>query len=338
MDDNNKVISFRIFPKDPEKIAEKIRSEEIIKEESELMKELEKRGFDEFIFSVQRKGVKFEKESKAENFVKENLSSLALEYRFAGSEAELNEILTKTGIELTKVKIKKAIERDKLVVQAINAIEEISKCLNIFIERLREWYSLHFPEMDRIVRDHEKFAKMVKEFGSRDKIEELRDFAKKSMGAELKEEDIKILQEFSSQIVSIYSLKEKIEKYLEKILKDVAPNFTELVGATLSAKLIAKAGGLEKLAKMTSSTIQLLGAEKALFKYLHGRGKLPKHGLIFTSSYVQKAPEKYRGKVARVLASKLSMAAKIDYYSKEDRSEKLKKELEERIKEILSKK
>ena len=338
LDENNKIISFKPFPKDPEKISEKIKSEKIIKEEAELLEELKKKGFDDFVFSVQREGVKFEKENKAENFVRENFSNLALQYKFVESQAELNQLLTKVGIELAKEKIKKAVERDKLVIQAINAVDEINKCLNIFIERLREWYSLHFPEMDRIVKDHEKFAKIVKEFGSRDRIKELKDFAEKSMGAELKEEDIKIIQELSSQIVNLYSLKEKIEKYLEKVLKEIAPNLTELLGATLTAKLIAKAGGLEKLARMTSSTIQLLGAEKALFKYLHGKGKLPKHGLIFMSSYVQKVPEKYRGKVARALASKLSMAAKIDCYSKENRSEKIKKELEERIKEILSKK
>jgi len=339
LDENNKVISFKPFQKDVEKIVEKIKAKDLIEEEKELIEELKEKGFKDFIFSIQREGVNFEKGSSAENFVRENLAKLALQFNFVKSESELNNFLTKVGIELTKEKIRKSIEKDKLVIHAVNAIDEINKCINIFVERLREWYSLHFPEMDKIVKDHEKFAKIVSEFGKRERIEvkDLKEFAKKSMGRDFEEEDIKAIQAFSSSILALYSLRERMEKYLEKIVKEIAPNTTALAGPILAAKLIAKAGSLEKLAKSTSSTIQLIGSEKALFRYLHGKGKLPKHGLIFMSPYVQKAPEKYRGKVARALASKLSMAAKIDFYSKEDRSEKLKKELEERIKEILTK-
>ena len=337
LDENNRIISFKPFPKEVEKIVERIKSKKPIKEEIELVEELKQKGFDEFVFSIEREGVKFEKETKAEKFIKESLAELAIKYKVVKNLAEFNQLLTKIGIELTKEKIKKAIERDKLVIQAVNAIDELNRVINIFIERLREWYSLHFPEMDRMIKNHERFAKLVSQFGSREKIDvkELKQFAEKSMGADFKAEDIRIIQSFASQIVSLYKLRDSLEKYLEKILKEVAPNFSELAGTILAAKLIAKAGGLGKLARMASSTIQLLGAEKALFRYLHGRGKVPKHGLIYIHPLIQKAPKKHRGKVARALASKLSMAAKIDFYSKEDKSKELKRELKERIKEIL---
>lgn len=337
--EDSKIISFKLFPKSPEKIAEKLKLSEskLIEEEKELMKELVKRGYGEIYFSLRKEGVKFvELANKAEQFVKENLRKLAVEYKFVKDQVEFNQLFSKVNIELTKLKIKKAIERDRLVIQMNGAIEEIDKSLNIFVERLREIFGLHFPEMDRIVTNHEKFSKLIEKFGSRENIEEpeLKQFAKKSMGMDFREEDIKAVQLFASEIVKLYELKSELTKYLEKILKEVAPNFTEIAGTILAAKLISKAGGIEKLAKIPSSTIQLLGSEKSLFRYLHGKGKPPKYGIIFMHPLIQNSPEKLRGKVARLLASKLSIAAKMDYYSKEYRGVKLKQELQEKVKAL----
>lgn len=341
IDENNKIISFKPFPKDPEKIAEKLKLSEVelIEEEKQLQQELLKKGYKEFVFCVRKPGVKHaQPESKAKQYILENLRRIAIEENFVKDQVEFNQLLTKVNIELTKIKIKKAVERDSLVIQANGAIEELDKSINIFVERLREWYSLHFPEMDRIIENHEKFAKLIEKFGSRGKIDEpkLKQFREKSMGIDFTEEDIKTVQLFSSKILELYKLREDISKYLEKLLTEIAPNFTKLVGPMLAAKLISKAGGLEKLAKMPSSTLQLLGSEKALFRFLHGKGKAPRFGLLYHSPYIQSAPEKLKGRVARVLASKLSIAAKMDYYSKEYKGDKLKKELEERIKKILS--
>jgi nucleolar protein 56 len=158
------------------------------------------------------------------------------------------------------------------------------------------------------------------------------------MGADFSEEEIKTIQAIATEILGFYKLRDNLSEKLEKILKEVAPNFTELAGTMLSAKLIAKAGGLEKLAKMPSSSIQLMGAEKSLFRFLHGKGKSPRFGLIYNHPFVLNAPEKLKGKVARILASKLSIAAKLDFYSKEYKGDKLKKDLEEKIKKALSSK
>jgi nucleolar protein 56 len=340
VDESNKIISFKPFPKDPAKIAEKLATSEskTIEEEEEMVKELSKDY--EIVFSAKKEGVeKFEIGSKAEAFIKENLRSLAIEKKVVKDHAELNELLTKIGIELTKLKMRKLALRDKLVVQAIRAVEEVEKIVNVLTERLREWYSLHFPEMNRAIKSHEKFISLVSKFGSREKIAdpELALLAEKSVGMSLNEDDIKILQLFATQISEIKELHEKLTKYVEELTKTVAPNFAELATPLLAAKLISKAGSLEKLAKMSSSGIQLLGAEKALFRFLHSKGKAkpPKYGIIFSHPLIQKAPTKFHGKIARVLASKLSMAAKIDFFTGKYKADELKKELEERIKEIL---
>jgi nucleolar protein 56 len=341
--EDKKIIHFEPFSKNPEEIAEKLKlaENEILDEEKKVQEELKKEGYEEVYFSVKKPGVKnFELNSKAEQFVKENLRKLALDYNFVKDQIEFNQLLTKINIELTKTKIKKAIEKDSVAIQLIRIIEDIDKMTNVLMERLREFYSLHFPEMDRLVQDHREYAKIVEKYGLREKIEELelKQIAQKSMGADFGEEEIKTIQTIASRILEFYKLRDNLSKQLEKILKEVAPNFTELAGPMLSAKLIAKAGGLEKLAKMPSSAIQLMGAEKSLFRFLHGKGKSPRFGLIYNHPFVLNAPEKFKGKVARILASKLSIAAKLDFYSKEYKGDELKKELEEKVKKALSSK
>jgi nucleolar protein 56 len=341
VNENNKILLFKPFPKNPERIAEKLKLSEleIINEEKQLQNELWKKGYKEFIFSVRKAGAKHvEPNNKAEQFIRENLRKLAVKKKFVKDQVEFNQLLTKVNLELTKVKIKRAIERDRLIIQTNGAIEDLNKSINIFVERLREFYGLHFPEMDRIISNHEKYVKTISKFGSREKIEdrELKDLAQKSMGIDLKEEDIKIIQFFADKILELYELRENLSKYLEKLVKEIAPNFSEIAGPMLAAKLIAKAGGLGKLAKMPSSTVQLLGAEKALFRFLHGKGKSPRFGIIFNHPMIQNAPERLKGRVARVLASKLSIAAKMDCYSKEYKADKLKQELEKKVKKILS--
>ena len=341
LDEKNKVIAFRPFPKDPLKAAEKFKHSEIevIDEEKQLTTDIWKRGFKDFIYAVRKPEIHHaEPGNPAEVFVKENLRRLAVDYKFVKDQSEFNQFLTKLNIELTKVKIRKAVGRDSLVMQAIGATEELDKSLNILIERLREWYGLHFPEMDRIITNHEAFAKIIENFGDRKKIEyeDLKNLKDSSMGIELTEEDVKTIQAMAKEITQLYALRENIAKYIDKTLKEVAPNMREIAGPMLAAKLIAKAGGLEKISKYPSSTVQLLGSEKALFRFLHGKGKSPKYGIIFSHPLIQNAPPEKKGKIARILAAKLSLAAKVDFFSHEDRSEKMKKELQEKVKEALS--
>ena len=323
LDENKKILSFKPFSKDPSEIADK-------------MLEGEPREYDQIKHEL--KGLNFVADDKtAEDFVKENLRKYAIHYNFVKDQVEFNRFLADVNLEISKRKIKEAVSRDDLIIHVNNAMEELDKTLNIFIERLREIYGLHFPEMDRAISDHKEFVEIISKFGSREKIEnaELKQIAEKSLGMEFKPEDIKTVQTFSNEIMRLYNLRDDLSKYLEKILKEIAPNFTELAGTVLAAKLISKAGGLEKLARAPTSFIQLLGSERSLFNYLHGKGKSPKFGFLFLHPLIQNAPEKFRGKIVRALASKLSIAAKTDFYSRKNMSEQLKSELKKRVEEIL---
>lgn len=337
VDENNKIVGFVSFEKDAKKIARKLKESElgIIEEEKKLQNMLWKKGFKEFVYPFNKKDVKHvESNSQAENFIKENLLKIALERKIVKDEQEFNDLFREVSIELTKVEVKVAVKRDALIVQAVRALDEIDKIINTFSERLREWYGLHFPELNRQVSSHEKFAKLVANFGKRENMEDFRKIAEESLGIEISEEDEKILKEYASLLVKLFELRENLEKYITNSIKEISPNFAELATPLLAARILSKAGSLEKLAKAPSSLIQLIGAEKALFRYLHGKGKSPKHGLIYLHPYVQNAKEEDRGKIARILANKISLAIRIDYYTKEDRREELKKDLEKRIKEI----
>ncbi|MDI6807278.1 MAG: hypothetical protein QMD14_05770 [Candidatus Aenigmarchaeota archaeon] len=339
VDEGNNIISFKLFPKNPEKIAEKIREAEmkIIDEEKEVIAGLKKRGFKEFIFNFKKPNVRAELGSSAEQFIKNNLRNLAIQYKLVQDQIEFNQLITNVNIELTKEKIRKVFERDSLVIQANNAVEELDKTINILIERLRELYSLHFPELDKAISSHEKFAKIVEELGAREKMvePELKELAEKSVGAEFREEDIKVAQAIAKQIINLLNLRNETTNYMERNLKEVAPNFTELATPQIAAKLMARAGGLEKIAKMSASAIQLLGAERSLFRYLRGKGRGPRFGILALHPLVQGSSEQHKGRVARAVASKLSIAARIDYYSKKYRADELKKELMDKVKEIL---
>ena len=339
--EDNKIIFYIPFKKDAQEVARKLKEAEIkiIEEEKELENKLWKRGYKEFVYSINKQGVKyFEENNSVENFIKDNLVQIAIDKKFVKDEQEFFEFFNQVNIELTKVKIKLGVKKESIVIQAVRALEELDKIINIFSERLREWYGLHFPELNRVITSHEKFAKLVEKYGKRENFEEYRDLAKESIGIEIGEKDEKIMKEYASFLSKLFTLRENLEKYVKECMEEIAPNFSYLAGPLLAAKILSRAGSLEKLAKAPASLIQLIGAEKALFRYLHGKGKSPKHGLIYLHPYIQNAKEEDRGKVARVLANKLSLAIRIDYYTKENRKEQLKKDLDEKIKEILKKK
>lgn len=323
--EDKKIVSYVKFPKEMKKIVNLLKDSKskMIKEETKVESELKKKGYTDI-------------EKGESEYVTSNLRTLAIEKKFVKNPIEFNRFATKINTELAKTEIKKAIGRDQLIMQANNSIEELDKSINILVERLREWYGLHFPEMGRAISDHKKYIKLIEKFGSRKDFDhpDLSHFKDKSMGADLKDEDVKIIQSLASQIIELYKIREEASDYLDKLLKELAPNMREVAGPVLAAKLITLAGGMEKLARMPSSTIQLLGAEKALFRHLHGRGKSPKHGIIVSHPYVKNAAPDKRGKIARLLASKFSIAAKMDFYSKTYKGKEMKKELEKKIKEI----
>lgn len=258
--------------------------------------------------------------------------------------------LREVSIEITRSKVKEVAEkRDLFVAQAIRALDDVNKTINLFASRVREWYGLHFPELDELVEDHENYLRIVSKIGDRrnitpDALKELgleENLSKKiisaassGMGADLTEFDLGAIRLISDAGLQLYSIRRSLEKYIDEAMYEVAPNIRGLVGPLLGARLIALAGGLSKLATLPASTIQVLGAEKALFRALRYGAKPPKHGIIFQHSLIHKSPKWQRGKIARALAAKLVIAARIDAFTGEYRADEIREDLEKRVNEI----
>lgn len=265
------------------------------------------------------------------------------------SEAALHSVLRETGLALAKDRLRKRGEnRDRYVVQAIHAIDDMDRILNLVSNRTYEWYGIHFPELFDLSRDNLQFLRFVR-LGSRDSFteENLSDLSDKrqhrileakedSLGVDLPEEDLQPVQKLASFGVEIARVRDDLERYVDAIMPEIAPNLTALIGGRLGARLIASTGSLENLAKKPSSTMQVLGAEKALFRALKDGSQPPKHGYLFQSPLVHRAPMHQRGKIARSLAGKLSIAARVDFFSGEFIADQLQKEIDTRLKEIAS--
>ncbi|MEM3570840.1 MAG: C/D box methylation guide ribonucleoprotein complex aNOP56 subunit, partial [Candidatus Bathyarchaeia archaeon] len=180
--------------------------------------------------------------------------------------------------------------------------------------------------------------KALKDEGIPDKkIEKIQEAINSSIGTEIGDEDIQFIQKFCGYTLELFKFRNELEDYVKRIINEVAPNMNELVGPLISARLISIAGSLETLAKMPASTLQVLGAEKALFRALKTGAKPPKHGIIFQHPLIHQSPRWQRGKIARALASKLSIAARIDAFKGEFIGDKLKRDFEDKVAEIKEK-
>jgi len=242
-----------------------------------------------------------------------------------------------------------ATRRDLSAVQAVRSIDDLDKTLNLLAGRVREWYGLHFPEMDRIVEKHDTFARLVAKLGNRrnftkenlvsegipsETADTLADAARRSMGGQIEESDLQVLKSFCDLMLELYTFRGKSEAYIDDVLKKVAPNMTAIVGAPLSARLISIAGSLDNLAKMPASTLQVLGAEKALFRSLKTGARPPKHGVIFQHTAIHQSPRWQRGKIARALSGKLSIAARVDAFGGTFLGEQLRDNVNKKVDEI----
>lgn len=278
------------------------------------------------------------------------LPSIAVKEGLVKDEEEFDSLVYEISMGVTRSKLRReALKRDLMAIQAIRAIDDIDKTVNLFASRLREWYSIHFPELDDLVKEHDEYAKLVSTLGSRSQFtvenlsklgiksgraERIARAARESMGADIPELDMSKIKYFSEQILGLYEMRKDFSDYLEQVMKEVAPNITELVGSLLGARLLSLAGSLEDLAKLPASTIQVLGAEKALFRALRTGARPPKHGVIFQYPEIHKSPRWQRGKISRALATKLAIAARADSYTGRIIATRLRKLLEDRIEEI----
>lgn len=238
------------------------------------------------------------------------------------------------GHAYSRSKVKFNVNRvDNMIIQAINLIDQLDKDVNTFSMRIREWYSYHFPELVKIVPDNNMFAKVVKIVKNRkelsdDALEQLEevvmdsakaqaiiDASKSSMGMDISPIDLINIQLFASRVIDMFDYRKRLHEYLHSKINQVAPNLSSLIGDQVAARLISHAGSLTNLAKYPASTIQILGAEKALFRALKTKSNTPKYGLIFHSSFIGRAGTTNKGRVSRYLANKCAIASRIDCFA-----------------------
>lgn len=232
--------------------------------------------------------------------------------------------LRELNLKETKNKLKESVTDDILIIQTINHVEDLNKVINILAKDLREWYSYYNPEFSKEIQDHQSFIKAI--LDKKDKK------SKESVGADLSKDNLKPLVELSGQIIELFKLKEKQEEYLEVMMKKVCPNINAITGSLIGAKLIQHAGSLRNLILMPSSTVQLLGAEEALFRHIKTGAKCPKYGVLHSHPLIAKVKKNEVGKAARILASKISIASRVDYAKGKFIGDKLMKEVEEKFK------
>lgn len=259
------------------------------------------------------------------------------------------------GRSLSRSKVKFNVNRaDNMIIQSIWLLDKLDKDINTFAMRLREWYSFHFPELFKIVNDNYKFAKLAQLIGDRNLIEDtdaleveinniIEDEEKAkaiiqamntSMGTEIADVDMENIKSFTERVIHLAEYRQSLLTYLTSRMNNVAPNLSTLIGEIVGARLISKAGSLTNLAKYPASTLQILGAEKALFRALKSKGNTPKFGLIYQSTFIGRASTKDKGRISRFLANKCSMASRIDCFTEEptqDYGTKLREQVEERL-------
>jgi nucleolar protein 56 len=239
--------------------------------------------------------------------------------------------LRKKNLEMAKKAVKESVTPDLFIVNSVNNVDELRRIINNLSKRLREWYSIYFPELDKRITDNEAFVKLVLKEDKKVLLKELK--LADEMGFHLEKKDLEPILSLASIISDLSREAELLEAYLEKTMRAYCPNLTTLAGSLIGAKLLSEAGSLKRLAMMRSSTIQLLGAEKALFRHIRTGAKPPKYGYLLQHQLVQKAKRQDRGKAARALADKIFLAVRMDYFKGEFLGDKLLKELEQRFKQ-----
>ena len=218
---------------------------------------------------------------------------------------------------------------DQMIVQAISLLDDLDKELNKYAMRAREWYGWHFPELGKIVTDNIEYAKIALAMKTRDKADEtsfdgivaedvaerVKHAARVSMGTEISQEDVENICMLCQEVISTSAYREQLNTYLSNRMRAIAPNLTTMVGEQIGARLIQKAGSLLALAKFPASTVQILGAEKALFRALKKKQATPKYGILYNASLVTQADSKNKGTMSRVLAAKTALSARVDSFA-----------------------
>lgn len=272
---------------------------------------------------------------------------------FAENERDAYLQLRQFALDFSSSKVRRISEKlDLHISQSINALDELDKIINVIGARLREWYGLHFPELDYLIQNIFTYAEIVRLAGNRTNIdltmlENLGIESKKtemilvaverSKGGDILEENLSIIKKLANEVIMQTELRRILAYQIEEMMEKIAPNMKDILTATVGARLMAKAGSLQKLSVMPSSTIQIIGAEKALFRSLKTGAPPPKHGILFQHPILHSAPKWQRGKMARAIASKVAIAVRIDLFRNGEKEAHISEQLNKRIAEIQEK-
>jgi len=237
-------------------------------------------------------------------------------------------------VQLAKVRMRKAVGPEDHLRQAVGALDEVQEQENAIVERLREWYGLHFPELAPTV-DAGTYIDLVAVHGRRERMPIA---PMQSVGAELADREEDELKAFAGLAKHVVAQRRSVEAYVERSIRELAPNVSELTGPLIAARLVTLAGGVEDLARAPAGTVQLLGAERALFRHLRTGSRPPKHGVLFMHPLVHRAPTWQRGAIARALAGRVAIAARADAYTKRRISPDLLRSLDSAVNEIRRRK
>lgn len=245
------------------------------------------------------------------------------------------------AIREAKGKITESYENEEhVLIQAINAFGETTKSYNLACERLSEWYGIYFPEIKTSSHNEladlaiaicrpggaslESISAVVSDSGRAGTIY---DQAASTMGRKITEDERGAVLAFAMMAKSMDKTLEEINTYIKSAALRIMPNVTYLTDDKIASELLSKAGSLKRLSLMPASTVQLLGAEKALFKHIKFGSRPPKYGILFKLPEVTNAPKDKKGRIARVFATKICIALKADFFSKRFIAEKLKSDL-----------
>ncbi len=344
-DEEFTIVDKFLFEKKQVEILEKIQQKEVTDEEVNLINRLSK-NFDEIIIETNKPlsaykcvdnvdNLSLEKFTPHGDYIRSNFDEVISSL----TDVEMRSSLNKSYNEIASEKIRESIKtNDVMIVETINSLEEIEDTAGKLIERLREWCTPYLPELEKL-HNHELYSKIIAKETSRENIinsgilDNTHVKLSENYNIDIQESDLEIIKSFASSVYNMYLTKNTLEEFIDVKIKETAPNLYDVAGANLAAKLIAHTNGLENLAKLPSSTIQIIGAEKAIFRHLKTGENPPKHGLIFQHPSIRGSNWWVRGKLARTVASKITIAARKDAFSN-DYDPNLKVELDERIEEI----
>ncbi|MCB9361964.1 hypothetical protein H6504_00880 [Candidatus Woesearchaeota archaeon] len=256
------------------------------------------------------------------------IDDLRLELEARKDAANFASFRTK-NLELTKHQISLSTSWDLYVIQSVRTVDDIIKVAHVLINRYREWYEYYCPEVSRKLPDNESFVRLTLE---KDKVTLIRELGINStMGAELYPADVDAMRSLGERILALYKEKQVQEEYVHSLMSHNCPNLLALAGTNIGARLIELAGSFEHLCRMPGSTIQLLGAEKALFRHIRSGSRCPKYGVLLYHPLVNKQPNPKKGKAASSVADKIALAVKVDKFKGEYVGDAFLKILEKRL-------